>query len=404
MKKVIKCGMLFTSVDEQVHKDMAVCIDGNKITAVCPIAEADTQGAEVIDLSDKFVMPGLIDAHVHTSADGKGGGFGSSAETIGDVAFNSLVNAQRDLMAGFTTLRDECSNGFADVALRDAINAGKVTGPRMLVSGIAIGSTGGHADSHYAPHVTAGPVNALVIDSPDEGRKAVRYNFKYGADQVKIMATGGVLSFGDDPNASDLTYEEMKAILDIANEHGHISSAHAHGANGIKYAIRAGITSIEHGMLMDDECVDMLADTGTYLIPTIIAAHQIVTHGREGGMPEWAVQKAEQCLADHKDHLAKCRAKGVKIGFGTDAGTNFNEHGKQTLEFKLMVDYGFTPTEALIAATRTNATMMKWIDKVGTLEAGKLADVVAFDKNPLEDIEIMQQVAFVMKDGVVYKK
>lgn len=404
MKQVIHCGQLFTAVDGAVQKDMALCLNDEKIEKVCPFAEAETDGAKIIDLSDKFVMPGLIDAHVHTCADGAAGSFSGDGDTIGDVAFKSLVNAQKDLMAGFTTLRDECSNGFADVALRNAINTGKVTGPRMMVSGIAIGATGGHADSHHSPHVSEAPVNGLIIDSPDEGRKAARYNFKYGADQIKIMATGGVLSFGDDPAASELTLEEMQAILDVAKERGRTSSAHAHGANGIKYAIRAGITSIEHGMLMDDECIDLMALSGTYLIPTIIAAHQIVANGREGGMPEWAVLKAEQCLAGHKENLRKCREKGVKIGFGTDAGTNYNEHGKQALEAKLMVEYGFEPAYVLQAITRVNAEMMRWNERVGTLEAGKLADVVAFEKSPLEEIETMQNALFVMKDGVIYKE
>ncbi len=402
MKKVLKCGQLFTAVDETIQKDMAVVLEDNKIIEVLPIANVDTTGAEVIDLTDKFVMPGLIDAHVHTSSPGEGA-FSDPSKSIGDVAFMSLVNAKKDLMAGFTTLRDECSYGFADVALRDAINNGMVDGPRMMVSGLALGSTGGHIDSHFSPYIKEGHEGGLIVDSPDAARKATRFNFKYGADQLKIMATGGVLSFGDDPKSSDLTYEEMKAALDIVNERGRISSAHAHGANGIKYAIRAGITSIEHGMLMDDECVDLFVEYGTYLIPTIIAAHQIVVEGKKGGMPKWAVDKAEICLAGHKDNLAKCRAKGVKIGFGTDAGTTFNLHGKQTYEFELMVDYGFTPMETLVAATKTNATMMKWDDKVGTLEAGKFADVVAFDESPLDNIKTLQDVAFVMKDGKVYK-
>lgn len=401
MKKVIKCGKFFSAVDEKVMENIAITIEENRITAIGPVAAADCTGAEVIDLGDKFVMPGLIDAHTHVNMNGAPT-VDTAGATVGELTINSILYAQKDLMAGFTSIRDEGAAGFSDVAVRDAINKGKIVGPRMLVSGVAVGTTGGHCDSHFAPGVVGGTFGN-IIDGPDEGRRAARYTFKYGADQVKIMATGGVMSYGDEPGASELTYEEMKAILDVANSRGKLSSAHAHGAAGIKDAIRAGITSIEHGMLMDDECIDMMAEHGTYLIPTIIAAKLIVINGVASGIPDWAVAKAERCLENHHQNLLKCIKKGVKVGFGTDVGTPYNRHGEQGYEFELMVDFGFTPAQALQAATKVNATMMKWGDKVGTLEVGKLADVVAFAKSPLEDIKVMKDCAFVMKDGVVYK-
>ena len=276
MKKVIKCGKFFSSVDESVKENIGVVIEGNKIIEIAPISDIKLADVEIIDLSDKFVMPGLIDAHMHVNLSGQTDILPVfSGSTIGDLTLASYVNAKKDLMAGFTTIRDEGGFGFSDVALKNAINKGIVDGPRMLVSGEAIGSTGGHADSSLSPYVTGKSSLGTVIDSPDEGRKAARYNFKYGADQIKVMATGGVLSFGDDPGCPEMTFEEMKAILDVANSRGHISSAHAHGAGGIKMAIKAGITSIEHGMMMDEECIDMMVENGTYLIPTIIAANDV---------------------------------------------------------------------------------------------------------------------------------
>lgn len=404
MKKVIKCGEFFSSVDENVQKNVAVVIDGNKIVEIAPVASVNCDGCEVIDLSDKFVMPGLIDSHMHVNLNGQADVMSLFIkQTIGDLTIESMKNAQTNLNVGFTTIRDEGAFGYSDIAVRDAINAGKIVGPRMMVSGVAIGTTGGHCDSHLSPYITGSHSLGTIVDSPDAARAAVRKNFKYGADQVKVMATGGVLSFGDDPNASEFTFEEMKAILDIANMKGRISSAHAHGAEGIKIAVKAGITSIEHGMLMDDECIELMAEHGTYLVPTIIAAATIVENGVAAGMAQWAVDKAALVLANHKENLRKCREAGIKICFGTDAGTSFNYHGKQTREFELMVEYGFTPAQVLIAATKTNATMMRWNDRIGTLEVGKLADVVAFDKSPLEDIKVMNDVSFIMKDGVVYK-
>ncbi len=405
MKKVINCGQFFSAIDETVLKNISIVVENNKIIDIKPTAEIKCDSnCQVIDLKDKFVMPGLIDAHVHTTMSGAPDMSLMSTATIGDYTLWGLVNAQKDLMAGFTTLRDEGAFGFSDVSIKKAINSGLVWGPRMLVSGVAIGSTGGHCDSHYNPYITGQSSFGNIVDSPEAGRQAARYTFKYGADQIKIMATGGVMSFGDEPGAPELTFDEMKAILDVANSRGRISSAHAHGATGIKNAIKAGITSIEHGMLIDDEGIDMLAEYGTYLVPTIIAAYQIVEFGVQSGIPDYAVAKAKQCLENHGAGLKKMLKKGVKISFGTDAGTPFNKHGEQTLEFELMVKYGgFTPAQTLIAATRTNSELLRWTDKVGTLEAGKFADIVAFNESPLENIQVMKNCAFVMKDGVVYK-
>lgn len=402
MKKILLCGKLFTAEDEQVRTDMAVVVEDNCITAVLPLAEADLSDAEVIDLKDKFVMPGLIDAHLHSTFNGDTK-LESGYPTSGDRTINGILNVKKDLLAGFTTIRDECSDNFEDVAIKRAIEAGKIEGPRMITSGKCITATGGHGDSRFPLEVDGVNYNSFVCDSPDDCRKAARAIFKYGADQIKLMGTGGVMSMGDEPGAPELTYEEMKAALDIANSRGRLSSVHAHGAEGMKQAMRAGIHSIEHGMLMDDEAIDMMVETGTYLVPTIIAAKAIVDCGVESGIHPENVEKAAMCLHNHYDNLKKCLAKGVEICFGTDAGTPGNYHGMQTREFGLMTEAGLPPVYVLQAATCRNARMLRMEDRIGTVSAGKYADIVAVDGNPLEDMATMNHVRFVMKDGAVYR-
>ena len=292
---------------------------------------------------------------------------------------------------------------FSDVSVRNAINAGSYWGPRILCSGPSIGATAGHADDHFNPYIINEQSFAQIVDGVDAARKAARYTLKHGADLVKIMATGGVMSKNDEPGAPDFTYEEMRAIVEIAESRGRTTAAHAHGHAGVKNAVRAGITSIEHGMILDDEAIDMMAKAGTYLVPTIIAAYNIVTNGVAAGIPEWAVRKGEQVLSTHESGFRKCMAAGVKIAFGCDTATPFNRHGEQAREFGLMVKFGMEPVKTLIAATRTASELLRWQDKVGTLEPGKLADIVAFAGNPLVDIGLMQNAYFIMKDGVIYK-
>lgn len=404
MKQVLKCGHLF-DVNEKGFKERAnVYIDGNRIERVEYGKDADA-GYEPVDLSGSYVMPGFIDCHVHLNMNGEADGTAPMAhQTYGEAALNAYVYGMRDLMAGFTSVRDEGSIGFTDIALRNMIDKGAVKGPRIFCSGEPLGTTGGHADSHFNPYISGHSSMGIIVDSPDEGRGAARENFKRGADQIKLMATGGVMSVGDDPGSPEFTLEEMKAICDEAKRKGKRTSAHTHGALGIKWAIEAGITSIEHGTLMDDECLRMMLDHGTWLVPTLCAPHNIMKHGSEAGIPPFMVEKCAVVAKAHKKAVRKAYESGVKIAFGTDTATPFSPHGSQALEFELLVNVGFSPEDAILTATKNAAELLGWSHKVGAVEAGKLADIVAVDADPTVDIGVLRHVTFVMKDGEVFKK
>ena len=401
MKTILLCGQLFTAEDERIQQNMAVLVCEQGIEAIAPIDAATAWEGERIDLTRSFVMPGLIDAHIHGCASG-GNELTDLHKLIGTCVFDMLENVRADMLAGFTTLRDEGAYHFVDVSVRNAIAAGRAVGPRLLVSGLPIGATGGHADEHYAPPFDA-VTASLIVDSPDAARRAARHNVKYGVDQLKLMATGGVMSLGSEPGAQELTFDEMRAVIEVAEMQGKLTSAHAHGAAGIKTAIRAGITSIEHGMMLDEECIELFVKHGTYLIPTIIAGHQIVVEGPAMKLNPATVEKSRRCLEHHAINLQKCRKAGVKIGFGTDAGTPANMHGKQALEFQLMTEVGFTPMETLLAATRVNARMIRREQSIGTLAPGKLADIIALPESPLQDITALARVQFVMVGGAVVR-
>lgn len=405
MKKAVKCGKLFDTQNCKVLEDKVVIIEDKTIYDVIDLREfAQEPDMEVIDLSDKFVTPGLTDLHVHSGMNGEGNDrMDLLHHTPAELTLYSLKNVQQDLYAGFTTLRDCGSQAFVSVALRDAINKGDFEGPRMFVSGYSLGSTGGHADSHYAPGVTCTAEEHPIIDGPDSARKAARFNLKNGADFLKFMSTGGVMSKGTTLGAQQLCDDEIAAIIEIANLYGVHTATHAHGTNGIKAAVRAGVTTVEHGMILDEEAIQLMLEHGTYLTPTIIAAERICVKGPEMGLTPWMVEKANQALSHHEWGFRQCLERGVPITFGTDSATPYNYHGKQGYEFELLQRFGMDPHKALVAATMTNAKVLG-VDKTqGSVERGKVADLCAWSCDPMEDVKTMQNCLFVMKEGVVVK-
>ena len=405
MKRAIKCGKLFDTQNCKVLEDKVVIIQDKTIYDVIDLREfAQEPDMEVIDLSDKFVTPGLTDLHVHSGMNGEGNDrMDLLHHTPAELTLYSLKNVQQDLYAGFTTLRDCGSQAFVSVALRDAINKGDFEGPRMFVSGYSLGSTGGHADSHYAPGVTCTAEEHPIIDGPDSARKAARFNLKNGADFLKFMSTGGVMSKGTTLGAQQLCDDEIAAIIEIANLYGVHTATHAHGTNGIKAAVRAGVTTVEHGMILDEEAIQLMLEHGTYLTPTIIAAERICVKGPEMGLTPWMVEKANQALSHHEWGFRQCLEKGVPITFGTDSATPYNYHGKQGYEFELLQRFGMDPHKALVAATMTNAKVLGVEKTQGSVERGKVADLCAWSCDPMEDVKTMQNCLFVMKEGVVVK-
>lgn len=406
---VLKAARIFDGKSDALAKPGLVVVTDGKITGVGSAA-AIPAGAEVIDFGDATLLPGFIDAHTHLtmmySEDYKQSELDQLQKTIAEQALDASANARVTLMAGITTVRDVGSSDFLDVGLRNAIRDRVVPGPRMLVCVHALGATGGHCDGEggFRQGIfghESGPLDG-VINSPDQARYAVRLDHKYGADIIKVCATGGVLSLTDDVDTPQLTQEELNAIVDEAHALRRKTAAHAHGAEGAKRAIRAGIDSIEHGTFLDDEALDMMKQRGTYLVPTLMAPHGIQEQIDKGTyIPPPILAKAKAAIAADNQMFHKALAKGVKIGLGTDAAVY--PHGRNTEEFHLMVDLGMKPIDALKAGTSADADLLGLADKIGTLESGKLADVVAVPGDPVENIRQTEHVFFVMKEGVIYK-
>ncbi len=404
--KAIICGKLFDAANKAVLDNVVVLTKGDKVSAVVKNdGKTDLTAYDVVDLSTKFVSPGFIDCHVHLCMNGGGSEMTQAPYmTIGDLAFKAMKNAQTDLLAGFTSLRTVGDSGYVDVSLKKVINKGEVAGPRLMVSGPCVGTTGGHADTHYNPYIKESVAMGSIGDGPDGLIKATREVIKHGADLVKYMSTGGVMSAGTNVNAQQMSFEEMKAVIDTAKMYGLTTATHCHGTSGIKDAVRAGVTSVEHGTLIDDEGIQLMREHGTYLVPTIIAGERICVVGKEMGAADWMIEKSNQVHKRHAESFAKCQNAGVKIAFGSDAGTPGNFHGKQTYEMELMNRYGMGPLEVLYCATKSAAQLMGKDHEVGTLEAGKYADLVALDSDPREDIKAVHTCSFVMKGAVIVKQ
>ena len=402
----IRAARLFDGRSDSLTSDAVVLVQGSRITAA-GARLAIPPGAQVVDLGDATILPGFIDAHTHvtdeSSDDWNSDMVAGLRRTVPEATLRAAEFARRTVMAGFTTVRDVGAGDYIDVGLRNAIASGLVVGPRMLVSVHALGARGGHCDATGFPYERFGPEPGIasgIASGPEQFRDAVRFQVKYGADAIKVCATGGVLSLGDDVGAPQLTQAEMDALVEESHRLGRRTAAHAHGAEGAKVAIRAGIDSIEHGSFLDDESVRMMKEKGTYLVPTLMAGEYAGGRKATRKYPPEIASKALQALDGRSSAFKRAVAAGVKIAFGTDSGVS--PHGRNAEEFALLVEHGLSPAAAL--RTSAAAAALLGVDRVtGTIEAGKEADIVAVPGDVLQNITATERVRFVMKGGRIVR-
>jgi len=403
---VLKAARLFDAkAGKLIAPGLVVVVEG-KIAAVGARATVPA-GAEVIDLGDATLLPGFMDAHTHLTGepgeDWRQDIIDDMQRTTAERTLDALPYARVTLMAGFTTVRNLGADEFIDVGLRNGIRRGKAPGPRILAATSGLGTTGGHCDggNSWRKGLLAQQSGEGVADGPEALRAKVRDNIKYGADVIKVCATGGVLSLNADVDSPQLTQAELDAIVDEAHSRKRKVAAHAHGAEGAKRAIRAGVDSVEHGSFLDDEALELMKRKGTFYVPTAMALRGVRERFEKGLLAPAQVPKFKAAEAAAKQTLLKAVASGVRVAFGTDAGVF--PHGRNAGEFALLVEAGMTPANALRTATTINAELLGVSDRLGSLEMGKLADVIAVPGDPLQDIRRTEQVFFVMKEGVVYR-
>jgi imidazolonepropionase-like amidohydrolase len=395
----IKAARMIDGRSDRVISPAIVVVEGGKIAAAGPAA-AIPAGAAVIDLGGATLLPGLIDAHDHLTSDPRMHGYQSLGISVPRAAIAGVGNARKTLLAGFTSVRNVGASGYSDVALRDGIEAGEILGPRLAVSGPALGITGGHCDNNLLPseyeHRSEG-----VADGPWQARAKVREVIKYGADLIKMCASGGVLSKGDQPGTAQYSPEEMKAAVEEAHRLGRKVAAHAHGTQSIKEAILAGVDSVEHASLIDDEGVRLARERGTFLVMDIYNDDYILSEGEKAGMLPESIEKEKLIGRLQRENFQRAVRGGARMAFGTDGGVY--PHGDNARQFAYMVKYGMTPMQAIRAATSDAAELLGWKDRVGSIEPGKYADLIAVGGDPLADVRALESVGFVMKGGEVVK-
>jgi imidazolonepropionase-like amidohydrolase len=396
----IKCGRVLDVRTGNYLNNAFLLIEGGNIVAIGTDVKVPA-GAQVIDLSRLTVLPGLIDCHTHLTFNPGGFGYSSLGVSVPREALHGARNARLTLEAGFTTVRNVGAKGYSDVALRDAINAGDVPGPRLIASGPALGITGGHCDDNLLPfeyHYVAEGVADGVAPVMQKTREVI----KYGADVIKVCSTGGVLSLGDDPKASQYTLEELKTIVSEAHRLGRKVAAHAHGGEGIKFAVLAGVDSIEHGTYIDDDAVKLMKERGVYLVPTLYLTDWFLENYAKLNLPEPIIAKAKEVMPAMKKNIARAIQQGVPVAFGTDSAVY--PHGLNAREFAVYVRMGMTPLQAIQTATLHASKLLGMEDRLGTLETGRYADLIAVEGDPLKDITEMERIRIVIKSGSIVKQ